>query len=99
MRLTAATAFVLAMGLGSAASAANLIANGDFSSVSPTVAALQGAGFSGAEIGDDYKYHQALTGWTSGIGGGSAFNLFPVPKLPPPTRVAKVAPSKSPMRA
>jgi hypothetical protein len=76
MRLTAVAALVLAMGLGSAASAANLITNGNFDSVSSAVAALQGTGFSGAEIGDDYKYHQALTGWTSGIGAGSAFNLY-----------------------
>jgi hypothetical protein len=72
----ALTAFALAIGIASSAGATNLIANGDFSSVSSNVAALQGTGFSGAEIGADYKYGQALTGWTSSLGGGSAFNLY-----------------------
>ena len=76
MRLMALTAFTLALGVASSAGATNLIANGDFSSVSPAVAALQGAGFSGAQIGADYKYGQALTSWTSSLGAGAAFNLY-----------------------
>jgi hypothetical protein len=76
MRLPAITALALGLAVGTAADAANLIVNGDFNQVSSAVAALQGTGFSGAEIGSDYKYGQAVTGWNSSVGSGSAFNLY-----------------------
>ncbi len=77
MRLRAATGFVLAMGLASAANAGNLITNGDFSGASAGVTALEGSSFGGAQIGADYKYGQALTGWNSDLGSdGKAFNLY-----------------------
>jgi len=60
-----------------AAQAANLVVNGDFSASTLPVAALQASSHSGAQIGDDYIYGQALTGWNSAIGSdGKAFNLY-----------------------
>lgn len=77
MRLTAILAFGLALGVGSAAAAStNLVLNGDFSANTLPVAALEASGHSGAEIGPDYIYGQAVTDWTSSIGSGAAFNLY-----------------------
>jgi hypothetical protein len=77
MRLTAIISAALLLGAASGAQATELIQNGSFSQVSGTVAGLQNGPHSGAEIGPDWNYGQALPGWTS-LGGANnqAFNLY-----------------------
>jgi len=77
MRLKIAAALALALGVGTSAHAAtNLITNGDFSQNTLPDATLMANNFSGAEVGPDYKYGQAVVGWTSSVGSGAAFNLY-----------------------
>ena len=77
MRLLSITAFALALGATSAAGAANLITNGDFSTT--TLGAL--VGFSGSEVDRNApggNNSGAVTGWTSGTGlaGDVTFNMW-----------------------
>ncbi|HLZ76029.1 PEP-CTERM sorting domain-containing protein [Phenylobacterium sp.] len=83
MRLTALTAFALALGVGSAASAStNLITNGGFGAVDPSLTALVAGGvYNGAEISNtytvgstSYDFRTAVTGWTSPRTAGPPFN-------------------------
>jgi hypothetical protein len=79
MRLSALGAFTLALSIGSAASAANLVTNGSFSatSLTPTqIANLATNNYSGVEFGagQGYVYGNVVSGWQSN--GGSAFNLW-----------------------
>jgi hypothetical protein len=70
MRLHALGAFALALVIGTAASAANLVQNGSFSANStsgPTSA-------SGYEVDGAFGDAGAVTGWTSA--GGSTYNLY-----------------------
>lgn len=79
MRLLTITALALALGAGSAAGAANLITNGDFSATSLTagqISNLVANNYSGVEFGagQGYVYGNVVTGWQSN--GANAFNLW-----------------------
>src|SRR4051812_14542430 len=74
MRLAALGALALALTLGTAANAANLIVNGDFNTT--TLGAL--AGWSGSEVDPAFGNAGAVTGWTSGTGAGDSktYNIW-----------------------
>ncbi len=75
MRLTALTAFALALGVGSAAEAAgpNLVTNGSFNTLNPA-GANSAPTASGIEVDGAFNDANAVTGWTSA--GGTTYNIY-----------------------
>ena len=80
MRTMTACALVAGLGWAVGAHAAtNLVTNGGFDQTnlsSGQIAFLHSNNYSGFEDGSDGSYGQGVTGWTSSIGGGAAFNLW-----------------------
>jgi hypothetical protein len=75
MRIRAITAFALALGLGSAAHAANLVSNGDFNL---TTGLGNLSGFSGSEIDPAFGTANGVNNWVSGSGAGDnvTYNIW-----------------------